>query len=62
MRERWKRLRFEPDRYTDSSGYDDRSRENGDTRIQHAHEGWEGPDSAKQEIVNGVKAYEGKQQ
>jgi inorganic pyrophosphatase len=25
-------------------------------------EGWEGPDSAKAEIVNGVKAYEGKQQ
>ncbi|WP_036165845.1 inorganic diphosphatase [Massilia sp. 9096] len=25
-------------------------------------EGWEGPDAAKQEIVNGVKAYEGKQQ
>jgi inorganic pyrophosphatase len=23
-------------------------------------EGWEGPDAAKQEIVNGVKAYEGK--
>jgi len=25
-------------------------------------EGWEGPDAAKAEIVNGVKAYEGKQQ
>jgi inorganic pyrophosphatase len=24
-------------------------------------EGWEGPDSAKQEILNGVKAYEGQQ-